>query len=180
MGISQRVIYIGDALRQKQRQVVRLAVLVSAILFLFSFYRSIELVKMDPFGDLRNRMVAARLIHEGHSPYWYKWKAADSTRYYDKWNIFPLRTTNMTASPFYLHLILPICEQPQSRLCWYWLVIEYILYALILLMGWRLSSTPPRKAGTLLLCSILPFTAAWTHHIMLSQSYLPISFLLVL
>ena len=35
--------------------------------------------------DLRNRVVGARLMHDGISPYYYKWKTGDPIRYYDSY-----------------------------------------------------------------------------------------------
>ena len=56
--------------------------IIAAVLLTIAFIRDLGYEKLYP-GDLRNRVVGARLIHDGQSPYFYKWKPQDGMRYYD-------------------------------------------------------------------------------------------------
>src|SRR6187549_2846741 len=76
-------------------------------------YRDIQLSKQNT-GDLRNRVVGARLQKDGKDPYFYKWKKEDGFRYFDPANQGPLAVSNITATPFFHDLLFPVCNWPQS------------------------------------------------------------------
>ncbi len=59
---------------------LRLLIVGFAAVLAIAVYRDIQADKHNP-ADLRNRVVGARLITDGKSPYFYKWKAADGIRY---------------------------------------------------------------------------------------------------
>jgi hypothetical protein len=55
---------------------------IAAVLLIIAFIRDARYEKLYP-GDLRNRVVGARLIYDGKSPYFYKWQPQDGMRYYN-------------------------------------------------------------------------------------------------
>ena len=78
--------------------------------------RDISLTEQYP-GDLRNRVVGARLQLDGQSPYFYHWKAGDSERYYDWNNNSPVaQISNVTATPFFHWLLSPLAHLPQKTI----------------------------------------------------------------
>src|SRR5438445_9849442 len=94
---------------------------ICAAVLAYALYRDIRVEQRYYGSDLRNRVVGARLIKDGRSPYFYKWRIADGVRYYDPDNFDPDNCEHdsisvITATPFFHHLLSPIADQPQSRL----------------------------------------------------------------
>jgi hypothetical protein len=123
-------------------------------------------------GDLRNRVVGARLIEDGRLPYFYKWKKGDGLRYYDPHNFDTLMVSNITLSPFYHQLLIPIADQPQARIINYWLIGEYLLLALMAVVFFRWAGTTGQKQAVIGVALLFLLTNAWKNHIAEGQSYL--------
>jgi hypothetical protein len=98
-----------------------------AIILMHAIPRDILLEKQY-CGDLRGRVVGARLIKDGKSPYFYKWKKEDSTRYYDPANFTTFKVSNLTGTPFLHHLLFPLAELPERRISLIWLTFEYFIF----------------------------------------------------
>ncbi len=123
-------------------------------------------------GDLRNRVVGARLIEDGRLPYFYKWKKGDGLRYYDPHNFDTLAVSNITLSPFYHQLLIPIADQPQARIIDCWLVGEYLLVVLMAVGFFRWAGTPGQKQAVIVVALLFLLTNAWKNHIAEGQTYL--------
>src|ERR1700761_611404 len=112
----------------KRNSIFLLAILIA---WSAALYRDLTIGALFPL-DLRNRIVGARLIHDGISPYFYKWRPGkDSIRYYDSENFDDYKVSSMTASPFFHHVIGPLAELPQSKIQFWWVGIQH---ALLLIM----------------------------------------------
>src|ERR1044071_6281791 len=90
----------------------------------YCVWRDIQLEKQYT-GDLRNRVVGARLQKDGRLPYFYKWAPQDGLRYYDPQNFDTLKVSNITATPFLHQLLYPIADKPQRTISGVWLGVEY-------------------------------------------------------
>jgi hypothetical protein len=148
-----------------------------AVLLIIAVKRDL-LYNTDYTGDLRNRVVGARLIQDGKSPYFYKWKAADGIRYYDPSGFGDSKVSNITASPFFHRLMIPVCNLPQSTLSGVWLCIEYFMFAVMLIIALSFCTETITKIAVCLIAVAFLFTAAWKEHILARQMYLVIPFLL--
>ena len=148
-----------------------LVILSCMLVFAWSVYRD-TLAEKQYTGDLRNRVVGARLQKDGLLPYFYKWKKGDGLRYYDPDNFDSLKAANITASPFFHHLLYPIAEWPQQTINACWLLAEYAAFIIIVLLG--LSLTTTREQRWMLLCtaSLFLLTEGWKMHIGNGQNYL--------
>ncbi len=154
--------------------------LLWAIVLAGSFYRDTIMINQDGFGDLRNRVVGARLIKDGKSPYWYKWQSKDSTRYYDRWNISPYKVSNITATPFFHHLLAPIADTDQKQLSHDWLIIEYLVYLLIIFAATMLPGIKTEQRFLLLIPALFfPLAVPWLAHVCVGQNYIFIPLLLI-
>lgn len=148
-------------------------------IFAWSVYRDIQLDKHYP-GDLRNRVVGARMIKDGRSPYFYKWQEGDGTRYYDPSGFDSLKVSNITATPFFHHLMYPLAEMPERQLSRWWLVIEYLMLLVTVLVALSFTVTRQQKCLVLITTALCLLTEAWTMHIAHGQNYLCIVFLAML
>jgi len=160
--------------------IIWLIILLAGMLILgWSIARDIRYSREYPV-DLRNRVVGARLVSDGRLPYFYKWKKADGVRYYDPRNFDSLVVSNITASPFHLHLLSPVAGLPQETLIWGWLVSEYVLLAAMAVFCFSLAATPGQKQWVLVFFLLFLLTNAWKRHVYTGQSYLWIPFLAML
>jgi Glycosyltransferase family 87 len=127
-------------------------------------------------ADLRNRIVGARMIEDGRSPYFYHWKSGDGLRYYDPQAFDTNQPSISTSTPFLHHLLTPIADLPQARILNVWLVIQYVLLTVMTGLALRLAGTAEQRQAVLLLVLIFLVTNAWKSHIREGQTYLLIPF----
>ena len=153
--------------------------IVLGIALVYAMRRDLEMDK-EFGGDLRNRIVGARLIKDGHSPYFYKWKPGDGTRYYDPQNFDSLKVANITATPFFHHLLAPIADLQQRRLSLLWVYIEYILFGITTLLAFKMSGSRAQQWAVAIVAVLFLFTEAWLVHIYVGQIYIFIPFLAML
>lgn len=158
---------------------VILNLLLLAGILAHSVYRDIHLDNQYP-ADLRNRVVGARLQKDGKLPYFFHWQKADYPRYADPYNLqdTTLPASNITASPFFHQMLIPFCEIQQRTFSRLWLVMQYVLLALML---WMISRFAETKNQTLLLLNVailFTLTEAWKSNITEGQLYLIEAFLI--
>lgn len=141
------------------------------LVFSWSVYRDIQLEKQDSC-DLRNRVVGARMQKDGLSPYFYKWKKGDGLRYYDPNNFDSLRVSNITASPFFHYLLYPISDLPQRTISVIWLIAEYLMLVIIVLLALALATTRLQQWLVIITACLLLLTEAWKMHMGKGQNYI--------
>ncbi len=162
-----------------QKQIPILIILLASCSFAWCIYRDIQIEKQYT-GDLRNRIVGARLQKDGQPPYFYKWKKEDGFRYYDPQNFDTLKVSNITASPFFHQLLYPIADLPQRVISKIWLAIEYLMLLIMIAIGLSLAKKRNQKPAVTIAASLFLYTNAWTGHISAGQLYLAIPFLALL
>lgn len=150
-----------------------------AMIFSWSVYRDIHLEKRYA-GDLRNRIVGARLQQDGRSPYFYKWKNGDGFRYYDPNNFDSLQVSNITASPFFHVLLYPIANLPQRTISVVWLLAEYGMLLAIIVLALAIANNRQQQWMIVVTACLVLLTEAWKMHIGNGQNYLCLVFLAML
>jgi len=143
-------------------------------LFVFALLRDIHYTREYP-GDLRNRIVGARIISDGHSPYFYKWKEGDGLRYYDPDNFDTLKPSVMTSTPFMHRLLLPIANRPQAQIAQYWLVLEYLLLAGMTVFAFYCARPRGQRIAVMAVALLFLYTNAWKCQVSHGQYYLLIA-----
>jgi hypothetical protein len=79
-------------------------------------------------GDLRNRVVGARIIEDGGSPYFYKYSPRDPVRYYDPQAFDIYSASICTSTPFLHRLLIPLADLPFATIMRIWMVLLWVLY----------------------------------------------------
>ena len=162
-----------------QKTILILIFLLLIAALSWSVYRDIQIEKQYP-GDLRNRVVGARLQKDGHLPYFYKWKTIDGLRYYDPQNFDDHKISNITATPFLHQLLYPIADLPQRTISKIWLFAEYLLLLIMAFIGLSLAKNKTQQWAVAITTVLFLFTYAWIGHIAAGQIYLAIPFLMML
>jgi len=128
-------------------------------------------------SDLRNRVVGARLQMDGKLPYFYYWHPADGLRYYDPDRFDTTYTNQITATPFFHHLLYPIANFPQRLISRIWLAAEYVMYITLLAFAWSFAGNWRQQWAVIVISCLFLFTGGWHMHIFDGQMYLVIPFL---
>ncbi len=175
----------------RDKKILLLNCIILAIILAHSVYRDIQLENQYP-GDLRNRVVGARLQKDGRLPYRYHWQPTDGIRYYnqeeDRW-ISPdgLRQSKIpqdsdvnkiTASPFFHELLYPVCDLPQRTLSRLWFWGQYFLMACMISMIAGLTKDRATKWLLINIGALFTITEAWKALISAGQIYLIEAFLI--
>jgi hypothetical protein len=132
----------------------------------------------DYNSDLRNRVIGARLIYDGKLPYYYKWKASDGIRYYDPGFFSDGKLSNITASPFFHQLMIPLCNLPQAVISVLWVVIQYLVFFCIVAISISFGKSAEKKFIIAAVGLLFLFTDAWKQHVFYGQMYIFIPFFL--
>ena len=110
----------------------RIIIIISfSLLCLFIVAKSLTLSRTYGGTDLRARVVGARAMQIGKSPYFYKWKPSDGDRLLDP-NANPQRQANgNVATPAVLLLMQPLISLPYSYIRTIWTALELLAIASI-------------------------------------------------
>ncbi len=150
-------------------------ILVMAGLFVFSHALKRDILYERSYtGDLRNRVVGARIIKDKGSPYFYKWKKGDGFRYYDPGNFDAAHPSITTTSPFFEQLLSPVVDLPQSQIEQFWLIFEYLALAGMVIFIFSWSTTDKQRLAVGWLYLLFLMTNAWKDHVAVGQSYIVI------
>jgi hypothetical protein len=131
-------------------------------------------------GDLRNRVVGARIIEDGGSPYFYKWKPGDSLRYYDPQAFDIFIPSISTSTPFLHRLLIPLANLPFATIMRVWMGVLYLLYFAMAGYALTLARATSERVAVLAVASLFLLTNAWELHTKYGQTYLLIPALAML
>jgi hypothetical protein len=122
-------------------------------------------------SDLRNRVVGARLMGKGYSPYFYKWNPADGERLLDPNDVRSRLANGNTVTPavFYVFYPLTYLNYPVIRLLW---TILQILAAgaIIWMMLKRYGGSSPLTAAGIVILGLMA-SDYWFMHIERGQMH---------
>jgi hypothetical protein len=150
----------------------RLLLLITVLSVLgYVFQRDIRFEKAYT-GDLRNRVTGARMIKDGGSPYFYKWKKGDGLRYYDPENFDSVGPSNMTSTPVLYRLLSPLAELQQATISECWLAAEYLMLACLTLFALSRARSPLQKQLVAMVCLLSLLTNGWKEQVTNGQTYL--------
>lgn len=147
------------------------------ILSVVGVMKTNHLQRLSGTGDLRNRVVGARLMKDGILPYYYHWQPGDSLRYVIERTVdtsHRRRVNNVTAPPSFHRLIMPFADHTESDIERGFFLLCYCMLAAIAALVWYQSKN---LLLTLLFFVPFLFSDGWWHHISLAQYYFLFGFL---
>lgn len=120
-----------------QRSTRYLLITITAVFLLLTIIKSFSITKQYGGGDLRTRIVGARLLSTGQSPYFYKWKPGTDVFYLDP-NDEAYRLVNgNVVTPAALAIIYPMAQLPYPQVRLLWTILQLIAAGGILLILFR-------------------------------------------
>jgi hypothetical protein len=131
-------------------------------------------------GDLRNRVVGARIIEDGGSPYFYKYSPGDTIRYYDPQAFDIYFPSICTSTPFLHRLLVPVAGLSFAVIMRVWVVVLWVLF--LGMAGYALAIARGSSARMAVMAVVLLFllTNGWDLQVKYGQSYLVIAALAML
>jgi hypothetical protein len=151
----------------------------ATVLLWYALTRDIRYSR-EYMGDLRNRVVGARIIEDGGSPYFYKWEPGDTLRYYDPQAFDSYTPSISTSTPFLHRLLIPVTGLPFATIMRVWLVVLYILYFAMACYALTLARPPSARLAVIVVALLFLLTNAWALHSKYGQTYLLIPALAML
>lgn len=137
----------------------------------FALVRDIRYSR-EYMGDLRNRVVGARIIADGGSPYFYKWKPGDTLRYYDP-QAFDIYTPSIsTSTPFLHRLLIPLSDLPFAAAMRVWMIVLWVLYAAMVAYALVIARDGDARLAVAVTALLFLLTNAWAQQVKLGQTYL--------
>jgi hypothetical protein len=141
------------------------------ILSLIVFFSLLTIIKSYYYSDisggtdLRNRVVGARLMGKGYSPYFYKWMPEDGERLLDPNDNRSRLVNGNTVTPAVLYVLFPITflKYPDIRLIWTSLEILAAI-AIIWIMLKTYEGTSPLTAAGIVILGLLT-SNYWFMHV---------------
>lgn len=179
-GILALLIFTGAM--NKVLRIAGIALLV--LVFIFGIKYSAHIQSITGMGDLRSRVVGARYIKDGDSPYYHSWYPGDSLRYFygsyiDTPRVKEKELANLTASPPMLWCMTIFADQDEYKIDWGFFIAFHLFF--IISIALALYYTPAKKR-VLCLFLLIPFiiTDGWIYHFYVVQHYMLYSFLLTI
>jgi hypothetical protein len=131
-------------------------------------------------GDLRNRVVGARLIKDGYSPYFYKYSPGDPIGYYDPQAFDIYKVSICTSTPFLHRLLIPLARLPFATIMRVWMVVLYLLYFGMAAYAFAIARDAGARVAVVVTALLFLLTNAWALHAKYGQTYLLIPALAML
>ena len=142
------------------------------LLALLSIFKTGRDVQRYGDIDLREKIVGARLLDHGLSPYFYKWNEGDPDRFLDPLDGYQYLVTRVAVPPSLLFILIPLSRLDHSAIQWIWFALTYLFLMLILILFYRLSDRDIRHytlaAGIFFFVPIM----AWQMHVERGQVYI--------
>lgn len=128
------------------------AVTITLVGVLFDFKNTVTYIG----SDLRNRVVAARLILEGIDPYFFKWTPGLSDRFYDPLEIPDAILSKVSVPPtvLALHSIIAKLGYLQQKVIW--LIVQWVAFISTILIFLKASDSQARNNLILAIGFFLP------------------------
>ena len=131
-------------------------------------------------GDLRNRIVGARIIRDGGSPYFYKYSPGDPIDYYDPQAFDSHAASISTSTPFLHRLLIPLAHWPYATIMQVWMVLLWMLLFAMAGYAFWIARAPKARAAVVVVAVLFLLTNAWALHTKYGQTYLLIPALAML
>ena len=128
------------------------AVTITLVGILFDFKNTITYIG----SDLRNRVVAARLVLEGIDPYFFKWYPSLSDRFYDPMEIPGAVLSKVSVPPtvLALHSLIARLGYLQQKIIW--LIVQWVAFVSTILIFLKASDSQARNNLILAIGFFLP------------------------
>ena len=126
-------------------------------------------------ADMRNRLVGARMMKDGLSPYFYIWKTGGPERYYDTYVGPNAYVSLSTSTPFFHAIMGSLFDMPQYQINIIWMIIQYMcLIGCVLLAVFSLPERYRNHAFKIaaFFAVLFSYTDGWRIHIHQDQNYI--------
>jgi hypothetical protein len=161
-----------------------LRVLLLAALALVAAALLIDLHLTRKYGgiDLRDKVVGARSLLEGRSPYFEPWQPGDPERFADPSVPPGSPLTRYTGSPFQALVMAPLARAPfpATRMAWLFLQYAMLLFSVGLMLRETQRGSGFSAAAALAVLAVVVLSGSWRLHVERGQVYTIFALLIAL
>lgn len=140
----------------KKRQIVKLLSIVALTITIIGFLTDLNSTLTYIGTDLRNRVVAARLVLDGIDPYFFKWYPGLSDRFYDPLDVPSELLSKVSVPPTILALHSTIAKLSYLQQKVIWLIFQWAAFISTILIFLKASNSRLRSNSILILGFFLP------------------------
>jgi hypothetical protein len=150
----------------------KIIICLTVVFLLLTLYKSFYFSGKYGGTDLRCRIVGARLLTTPHSPYFYKWKPADSEFYLDPNDEAHKIVNGNVVTPATLAVIYPLSQLPYPQVRLLWTILQIIAALAIVFLLFKSDGIP--RTVLIAAPAILGFicSEAWLYNIERGQMYI--------
>ena len=161
-----------------------LLIILTLLVLIAGTWRAAQLQYQTGFGDMRGRVVGARLVKDGKLPYFYIWYPGDPLKYFfnqmvDTPRTPPTTVSALTASPAFLQAIGPVAFQPEYKIDWGFFIVFHLFFLISIALALKYAEKQYRSYVLLIMVPII-LTDGWMGNFVTVQYYMLFGFLLLI
>lgn len=153
--------------------------LIFSLLLGYSMFTAVKHYDHSPYNDLRNRVVGARLMAAGQSPYFHKWQPGEPETWLDPFEKPSQIVNGNTVTPTTLALFSWMNGLHYDNIQWLWIAFTFACFLIALALIVQLLKLHQRPLYLLLLPAALLASVAWKLHLYSGQIYIVYALLLI-
>jgi hypothetical protein len=159
-------------------------VILTLLILAFGTWRAALIQSQTGFGDMRGRVVGARLVKDGKLPYYYIWYPGDPLKYFfnqmvDTPRAAPTVVSALTASPAFLQAIGPVAFYPEYKIDWGAFILFHLFFLISIALALKYAPKQYRPYVLLIMVPMI-LTDGWLGNFVTVQYYMLFGFLLLL
>jgi Glycosyltransferase family 87 len=157
-----------------------LIIFITSVFLIITLAKSLSLTLNYGGGDLRTRIVGARLLSTAHSPYFYKWNPMDTEFYLDPGDQ-PGRVVNgNVVTPATLYVLYPLSQLNYYRIIVIWNFLQLIAGIFVVYLVIKNSSLAAYAVPLAIVINGLICSETWLYNIERCQMYIFYTFIFAL
>ncbi len=90
-------------------------------------HQAVRYLQQRDAVDLCNKIIGARLVSNGITPYSYFWKKGDSDYFFNPYETLKGKANSITAPPSMLIMLQPLASLSFAKVKWIWLICSYAM-----------------------------------------------------
>ena len=144
----------------QKRKILNLLLILGLIISVIGILTDIDSTLSYIGSDLRNRVVAARLVLDGIDPYFFKWYPGLSDRFYDPLAIPDELLSKVSVPPTVIALHTTIARLSYLQQKVIWLIVQWTAFIATILIFLKASNSQLRNNSIIAIGFFLPIVCS--------------------
>jgi hypothetical protein len=154
--------------------------IIAILLIIMSTLKAYHYTKEYGGGELKRRIVGARLLNTNKSPYQYNWQKGDSLAYFVSNMEHPVSGNGLTVTPGTLYLLNPLSKLSYDKIRFVWSFIQLALFfgtVMLIIKSGKKTITIKEQIQILIVALLFYVSPLWLMNIEKGQIYILYAFI---